>query len=63
MGMSEATVSTYLPYDGLIYGSEDASDHAKEVRKYREYEKAEWLEWAKGMGWKRNERARNINLL
>ena len=39
MHMSEATISTYLPYDGRIYGSDDASVHAKEVRKYREYER------------------------
>ena len=37
--MSEATISTYLPYDNLIYNSPDVSEHAKNVRGYRAYEK------------------------
>ena len=39
MKMSEATISTYLPYDGLFYRSPDVSDHAKDVRRYRAYER------------------------
>lgn len=39
MGMSISTVSTYLPYEELIYKSDDVSDHAKDVREYRKYER------------------------
>lgn len=39
MGHSISTVSTYLPYEELIYKSDDVSDHAKDVREYRKYER------------------------
>ena len=34
MKMSEATISTYLPYDEVIHNSPDVSDHAKNVRAF-----------------------------
>ena len=39
LGLSISTVSTYLPYEELIYKSDDVSDHAKDVREYRKYER------------------------
>ncbi len=39
MGISTATVSTYLPYDDRIRYSLDPADHARAVREYRAYER------------------------
>ncbi len=39
LGVSVGTVSSYIPYEDEIHGSEDASDHAKSMREYRAYER------------------------
>ena len=40
LGVSTATVSTYLPYEDSIRDSLDPSEHALAVRSYRAYERA-----------------------
>ena len=39
LGVSLGTVSSNLPYEEEIHGSESASDHAKAMRTYRAYER------------------------
>ena len=39
LGVSEATVSTYLPYDKTVKSTLDPTDHTAKVRQYRAYEK------------------------
>lgn len=39
LGVSKATVSTYLPYDTTIKNTLDPSPHTGKVREYRKYEK------------------------
>ena len=39
LGVSTGTVSSYIPYEDEIHGSDDASDHAKCMREYRAYER------------------------
>ena len=39
LGVSVGTVSSNLPYEDEIHGSESASDHAKAMREYRAYER------------------------
>lgn len=39
LGVSTATVSTYMPYEERVKNTLDPSPHAEKVRQYREYEK------------------------
>ena len=39
LGVSVGTVSSNLPYEDEIHGSDTASDHAKAMREYRAYER------------------------
>ncbi len=39
LGVSAATVSSNLPYEDEIHGSDDASEHARAMREYRSYER------------------------
>lgn len=39
LGLSQATVSSSLPYTESFHGTAEPSDHAKAVREYRAYEK------------------------
>lgn len=39
LGLSQATVSSSLPYTDLFHGTAEPSDHARAVRDYRAYEK------------------------
>ncbi len=39
LGVSAATVSTYMPYEERVKNTLDPSPHAEKVREYREYEK------------------------
>lgn len=39
LGVSTGTVSSYIPYEDEIHGSDDASDHARCMREYRAYER------------------------
>lgn len=43
LGVSIATISTYLPYEDNIHNSLDPSQHTLDVRNYRAYEKARML--------------------
>ena len=40
LGVSVGTVSSNLPYEDEIHGSDEVSDHAAAMREYRAYERA-----------------------
>ena len=59
LGVSLGTVSSNLPYEEEIHGSDSASDHAKAMRTYRAYER---MQKERQVQMKQNERkAQNMS--